>query len=137
MEIAILVALIVALGVLAVWSSMQRPLREHNRQMAKDILHQAVQVDEARGAAVMLGLAGTNTDAFPSSFADLTPFLKAGQRRDAAGHKDWVERHTSEGRDWLGNAFVIRPGKLPRVNPITQSNLLSVTGGPAFWGPYS
>ncbi len=61
------------------------------------------------------------------NFADLTPFLK----RD-------IKLATNGGRDSLGNPFVI--GGIAdrlRVSPVTQSNLLTFTGGTTFWGPYS
>lgn len=123
-EIVIVVIVLGALTVLAGWGVKRAQKREHDRQTASSILSEARHLDAAKD---QYALEGSSAHGRTAAFADLTPYLKAGSKLAGA-----------RGNDSLGNSFLLggRPDR-PRVNPITQSNLQSVTGGPSFWGPYS
>ena len=119
-EIMIVVAIIGLLAAIAVPSFM----RARQRSIASTILNELRQMD---GAKDQYALENTKTGSCTPTFADLSPYLKAGSKLAAAG-----------GNDTLGNTISIGAvsGRLS-VSSSTKTTLSDATGGDAFWGPYS
>lgn len=119
-EIMIVVAIIGLLAAIAVPSF----IRARQRSQATTVLNEARQMD---GAKDQWALENNKTGTATPSFADLTPYLKAGSKLATNG-----------GSDAMNNAFIIgNVSTSVRVSVTTKNGLSDATGGDAFWGPYS
>ena len=119
-EIMIVVAIIGLLAAIAVPSF----LRARMRSQATTVLNEARQVD---GGKDQWALENNKTGTATPSWAELTPYLKAGSKLATNG-----------GSDSMGNAFTIgNSGSPVRVSSTTKNAMTDATGGDTFWGPYS
>ena len=120
-EIMIVVAIIGLLAAIAVPSF----IRARTRSQATTILNECRMLDAALD---QYALENSKQQSSNATFADLTPYLKAGSKLATNG-----------GSDTLGNGFTLG-GKVSdgiKVSGTTKTALSTATGGDAFWGPYS
>jgi len=121
-----LVEIMIVVAILGLLASIAVPgfLRSRMRAQATTVLNEARQLD---GAKDQYAIENGQTGAVTPTFAELTPYLKAGSKLATNG-----------GNDTVGNAFIIGTVDTRlQVAAATKTTLSTATGGDAFWGPYS
>jgi hypothetical protein len=116
-------ATVVPVGIMAA-IAVPSFIRARSRAQATTVLNEVRQVDAAKD---QFALENAKQGDYEPTWAELTPYLKAGSKLAV-----------SNGTDSLGNPFTL--GKIAesvRVHPSTQNALGQSTGGTSFWGPYS